>query len=80
MEFKKRNCYIAYLLTIYGEKGGVHECGNYEGIKLMSRTMKIWEKVVERRSREGNACVGTSVWIHAARKIANETDILCVGS
>jgi len=27
------------------------ECGNYRGIKLMSHSMKIWEKILEKRIR-----------------------------
>ena len=27
-------------------------CGNYRGIKLMSHTMKVWEKVIDRMLRE----------------------------
>ena len=31
--------------------GGV-SCGNYRGIKLMSHTMKLWERMIERRLRK----------------------------
>ena len=30
----------------------IQECGNYRDIKLMSHTMKVWEKVIDRRLRE----------------------------
>ena len=30
----------------------VRGCGNYRGIKLMSHTMKILERIIERRLRE----------------------------
>ena len=33
-------------------KGSVLECGNYRGIKLMSHTMKLWERIIENRIRE----------------------------
>ena len=33
-------------------KGDVQSCTNYRGIKLMSHTMKIWERVVEARLRQ----------------------------
>ena len=39
------------LVPIYKNKGDVQCCGNYRGIKLMSHTMKIWERVVETRLR-----------------------------
>ena len=38
---------------IYKEKGHIiQDCGNYRGIKLMSHTMKIWERIIEGRPRE----------------------------
>ena len=39
------------LVPIFKGKGDVQECGNYRGIKLMSHSMKIWEKVIEKRLR-----------------------------
>ena len=36
------------ILPIYIEK----DCGNYRGIKLMSYTMKICERIIDRRLRE----------------------------
>ena len=33
-------------------KGDIKECGNYSGIKLMSHTMKLWERVIEARIRK----------------------------
>ena len=40
------------IIPIYKEKGDIQDCGNYLGIKLMSHTMKIWEKIIDRRLRE----------------------------
>ena len=40
------------LVPIFKNKGDVLDCNNYRGIKLMSHTMKVWEKVIERRLRE----------------------------
>ena len=37
---------------IYKGKGSVLECGNYRGIKLMSHTMTLWERIIENRIRE----------------------------
>ena len=34
------------LVPIYKNKGDMQSCGNYRGIKLMSHTMKLWERVV----------------------------------
>ena len=39
------------LVPIFKNKGDVQNCGNYRGIKLMSHTMKLWERVVEARLR-----------------------------
>jgi hypothetical protein len=33
-------------------KGDVQSCTNYRGIKLMSHTIKLWERVIEHRLRE----------------------------
>ena len=40
------------LVPIFKEKGDVQECKNYRGIKLLTHTFKIWEKLVDRRLRE----------------------------
>ncbi len=37
---------------IYKKKGNIQDCGNYRGIKLMSHTMRIWERIIDRRLRE----------------------------
>ncbi|KAM1895076.1 hypothetical protein ACFX13_043897 [Malus domestica] len=40
------------LVPIYKNKGDVQNCMNYRGIKLMSHTMKLWERVIEHRLRQ----------------------------
>ncbi|XP_068240164.1 uncharacterized protein [Palaemon carinicauda] len=40
------------IIPIYKGKGDIQECGNYKGIKLISHTMKIWEKIIEKRLRD----------------------------
>ena len=40
------------IIPIYKEKGDIQDCVNYRGIKLMSHTMKIWERIIDRRLRE----------------------------
>ena len=40
------------LVPIYKNKGDAQCCGNYRGIKFMSHTMKMWERVVEARLRD----------------------------
>ncbi|KAK3556575.1 hypothetical protein QTP70_010770 [Hemibagrus guttatus] len=40
------------LVPVFKNKGDVQSCSNYRGIKLMSHTMKLWERVVEARLRK----------------------------
>ena len=40
------------LVPINKNKGGVQNCMNSRGIKLMSHTMKLWEKVIKHRLRQ----------------------------
>ena len=40
------------IIHIYKEKGDIQDCANYRGIKLMSHTMKMWERIIVRRLRE----------------------------
>ncbi|KAK3512387.1 hypothetical protein QTP70_007966 [Hemibagrus guttatus] len=40
------------IVPIFKNKGDVQSCSNYRGIKLMSHTMKLWERVVEARLRK----------------------------
>ena len=39
------------LIPIYKNKGDAQCCENYRGIKLMSHTMKAWERIIEARLR-----------------------------
>ena len=39
------------LIPIFKNKGGVQSCSNYRDIKLIAHTMKLWERVAERRLR-----------------------------
>ncbi|KAM3286481.1 hypothetical protein P3S67_025280 [Capsicum chacoense] len=39
------------MIPKYKNKGDIQSCNNYRGIKLLSHTMKILERVVERRLR-----------------------------
>ena len=40
------------IVPIFKEKGDIHDCGHYRGIKMISHTMKMWERVIDRRLRE----------------------------
>ena len=37
------------LVPLYKGKGDIKECGNSRGIKLMSHTIKLWERIIEAR-------------------------------
>ncbi|XP_056697651.1 uncharacterized protein [Spinacia oleracea] len=39
------------IIPLYKNKGDVQDCANYRGIKLMSNTMKLWERIIEQRLR-----------------------------
>ncbi|KAM0057343.1 putative RNA-directed DNA polymerase [Helianthus debilis subsp. tardiflorus] len=39
------------VVPLYKNKGDAQCCGNYRGIKLLSHTMKLWERVIETRVR-----------------------------
>ena len=40
------------LIPIYKNKGDAQCCGSYREIKLMSHTMKVWERIIEARLRD----------------------------
>ena len=40
------------IVPIFKEKGDIQDCENYRGIKMISHTMKIWERIIDRRLRE----------------------------
>ena len=40
------------LIPIYKNKGDAQCCGNCRGIKLMSHTMKVWERIIEARLKD----------------------------
>jgi len=40
------------VIPLYKNKGDVQDCNNYRGIKLLSHTIKLWERVIERRLRK----------------------------
>jgi len=39
------------IIPLYKNKGDAQNCNNYRGIKLLSHTMKLWERVIEGRLR-----------------------------
>ena len=43
---------LSILIPLYKNKDDVQVCRNYRGIKLLSHTMKLGERVIERRIRQ----------------------------
>src|ERR1700761_1514496 len=41
----------SWVVPLHKGKGDTQECKNCRGIKLMSHTLKVWERVVEGRLR-----------------------------
>ena len=39
------------IVPIFKEKWDIQDCGNYRGINIISHTMKIWERIIDRRLR-----------------------------
>jgi hypothetical protein len=58
------------LVPIFKNKGNVHSYTNYQGIKLMSHTMKLWARIIEHRLRgvtnvienQFGLCKGDRLW------------------
>ena len=53
------------LVPIFKNKGDIQECENYRGIKLVSHTLKIWERVIESMLREMMKHLSRTIWFHA---------------
>ncbi|XP_075091671.1 uncharacterized protein LOC107763843 [Nicotiana tabacum] len=49
------------MVPLYKNKGDIQNYNNYRGIKLLSHTMKVWERVVERR---GNGEINEDITHH----------------
>ncbi|GJV91301.1 hypothetical protein Tco_1539114 [Tanacetum coccineum] len=43
---------LSDVIPIFKNKGDAQVCSNYRGIKLLSHTMKLWERVIERMCEE----------------------------
>ena len=64
------------LVPIFKEKGDVQECKNYRGIKLLTHTFKLWEKVVDRRLRECTEIHESQFGFMPGRSTTDATSIL----
>ena len=49
------------LIPIYKNKGDIQNFANYRRVKLMSHTMKVWDKVIERRLRKETRVTNTNL-------------------
>ncbi|XP_019252736.1 PREDICTED: uncharacterized protein LOC109231530 [Nicotiana attenuata] len=54
------------MIPVYKNKGDSQNCNNYQDIKLLSHTMKVWERVVELRGRS------TTEAIHLVRTLMEQ--------
>ena len=43
---------VCLIVPLYKGKRDIKECGNYRGIKLMSHAIKLWERIIEARTRK----------------------------
>ncbi|KAF7699893.1 hypothetical protein HF521_002851 [Silurus meridionalis] len=64
------------LVPVFKNKGDVQTCSNYRGIKLISHTINLWERVVEARLREEvTICEQHGIWFLA--KEEHSRRIIC---
>ena len=42
------------VIPLYKNKGDIQDCNNFRGIKLLSHTMKLWERVIKMRLCKDN--------------------------
>ena len=57
----------SWLVPLYKGKGDAQECKNYRGIKLMSHTLKLWERVIDARLRKQTDVSGIQFGFMAGR-------------
>ncbi|KAI5098774.1 hypothetical protein C0J45_10913 [Silurus meridionalis] len=64
------------LVPVFKNQGDVQTCSNYRGIKLISHTINLWERVVEARLREEvTICEQHGIWFLA--KEEHSRRIIC---
>ena len=63
------------LVPIYKNKRDIQSCTNYREIKLMSHTMKLWERVIEQRLR-GTTHISTNQFDFMPEKSTTEAIFL----
>ena len=45
------------MVPLYKNKGDIQNSNNHKGIKYLSHTMKIWDRVMEMRVRKGGVSI-----------------------
>ena len=63
------------MVPIFKGNGDVLECNNYRGIKLMSHTIKLWERMIEARLREITNIADNQFGFRPGKSIYYRTDI-----
>ena len=64
------------MVPIYKGKGFILECNNYRGIKLMCRSMKLWERLIEGRLRQIPSIDNTQYGFHPEKSTTEPIFIL----
>ncbi|KAJ0617179.1 putative RNA-directed DNA polymerase [Helianthus annuus] len=64
------------VVPLYKNKGDAQCCGSYRGIKLLSHTMKLWERVIETRLRRETQVTVNQFGFMPGRSTTEATHIL----
>lgn len=40
------------MVPIFKKKGNLQDCANYHGLKILSQTIKIWERIMDAKLRQ----------------------------
>jgi len=64
-------------IPLYKNKGDVQNCNNYRGIKLLSHTMKSWERVIEGRLREDISILENQFGFMPSRSTTEAIHLIC---
>ncbi|KAG5571647.1 hypothetical protein H5410_061413 [Solanum commersonii] len=67
------------MVPLYKNKGDIQNCNNYRGIKLLSHTMKIWERVVEMRVRRGMSVLENQFGFMPGRSTTEAIHLITAG-
>jgi len=43
---------ISIVILLYENKGDIQDYNNYQGIKLLNHTMKLWERIIKGRLKK----------------------------